>query len=179
MEQRGDIVSFGGNGSGGRRGVARLLVPLIAAWLVGCAGAPTVSGSGTPEAAAGDTARPAANSLPIADLPIPPGARLEADSSLIMGSQDKWLGRLVLKADLSPTQAFNHFNQGMGGFGWSTITAVQGRVSTLSFLRGERVATILIEPAGLGGGVMLSITVSPRQAPAAPAGAAAGEPARR
>jgi hypothetical protein len=79
-----------------------------------------------------------------------------------MGAQDKWLGRIVLRVDMAPTEAYNHFSKGMAGFGWNSITAVQARISSLTFQRGERVSTVQIEPASLTG-VLVSITVSPRQ----------------
>jgi hypothetical protein len=133
--------------------------------LAACATGQTVTGPAAPE---GKQAVEASNSLPIADIPIPPGSKLEPDTSLIMGAQDRWLGRLVIRTDTPSTQAYNHFLNGMPAFGWTLVTAVQGRISSLTYLRGERVASLLIEPANLGG-VMVSITVSPRQVQPEPA----------
>jgi hypothetical protein len=100
--------------------------------------------------------------LPITDIPIPAGAKLVDETTLIMGAQDRWLGRIVIKSDISSSQALNHFINGIPGLGWTAVTVVQGRISNLTFLRGERVASILIEPASLSG-LVISITVSPRQ----------------
>lgn len=108
------------------------------------------------------------NALPISDIPIPAGARLDSENSLIMGAQDRWLGRLVIKADASPTEAYNHFNNGMPTFGWTVVTAVQARISTLIFMRSDRVAAIQIEPTTLNGS-NISITISPRQPGTEPA----------
>lgn len=132
--------------------------------LAGCVGNPPVTGPATPE---GRPAVEASNSLPIADVPIPANAKLDPEATLIMGAQDRWLGRLAIRTEQPPTQAYNHFLNGMPGFGWTLVTAVQGRISSLTFLRGERVASIIIEPASLGG-VAVAITVSPKQAPAEP-----------
>jgi len=108
------------------------------------------------------------NALPISDIPIPAGAKMDTENSLIMGTQDRWLGRIVIKTDTSPTQTYNHFYNGMSAFGWGPVTTVQARISTLTYLRGERVASIQIEPSALGG-TTVSITVSPRQAGQEPA----------
>lgn len=111
------------------------------------------------------------NALSISDIPIPPGAKLDADNSLIMGAQDRWLGRILIKTDSSPTQSYNFFYTGMPTLGWGTLTAVQARISNMAYLRGDRVASIQIEATALGGS-SISITVSPRQT-------ASQEPARQ
>lgn len=102
------------------------------------------------------------NALQVSDIPIPNGAKFDSDSSLIIGTSDGWLGRLVIKTDLASVQAFNHYHSGMPPFGWVLVTAVQARISTLTYMRGERVASIQIEPSSMGGSTV-SITVSTRQ----------------
>lgn len=97
--------------------------------------------------------------LPITDVPIPAGAKLDVEQSMIMGSQDRWLGRIVIQLDMSSTEAFNHFAQGMVQSGWSRTLAVHARVSNLAFLRTDRVALVQIEPASFGG-VTVWITVA-------------------
>lgn len=104
------------------------------------------------------------NLLPVTDIPIPAGAKLDAENSFIMGADDRWLGRIVIKTENTPVQAYNHFSSGMAAYGWVPVTAVQARTSSLTFLRDARVAAILIEPATLGG-TKIFITVSPRQKP--------------
>jgi hypothetical protein len=127
--------------------------------LSACAPGQAITGPSSPDQTTGSTP---SNALPVTDVPVPAGAKLDAEQSLIMGAQDKWLGRIVLRVDMAPTEAYNHFSKGMAGFGWNSITAVQARISSLTFQRGERVSTVQIEPASLTG-VLVSITVSPRQ----------------
>jgi hypothetical protein len=137
-----------------------ILILLAASLLVGaCASGQAVVGPGAPEGKGGGEP---SNALPITDIPIPAGAKLDNDASLIMGAQDRWFGRIVIKTENSPTQSYNQFFKGMPGFGWSVVTAVQARISNLTYLRGERVASIQIESSGFGGAT-ISITVSPRQ----------------
>lgn len=138
------------------------LAALLAAtsFLGGCAtDQPAIGAAGADP----QTAQPS-NLLPVTDIPIPAGAKLDAENSFIMGADDRWLGRIVIKTENSPVQAYNHFSSGMAAYGWVPVTAVQARTSSLTFSRDARVATILIEPATLGG-TKIFITVSPRQKP--------------
>lgn len=143
--------------------VAHGLKPVLslacALLLVACAPGQAVTGPTSPDPSAGSTP---SNALPVSDIPIPAGAKFDAEQSLIMGAQDRWLGRIVLRVDMAPAESYNHFSKGMAAFGWNAITAVQARISSLTFQRGERVAMVQIESASLSG-VLVSITVSPRQ----------------
>lgn len=128
--------------------------------LSACANNQPVVGASNPDKKTG--AEVASNSLQVSDLAIPPGAKLDTEKSLIMGANDKWLGRIVLRTDLPPVQVYNHFANGMASYGWSPISAVQAQVSILTYQRGDRVALIQIEPSSLGGSAV-SITVTSRQ----------------
>ena len=98
---------------------------------------------------------------PITDIPIPEGARLDNERSLMLGGQDKWTGRLVLKIKESSADAFARYHQEMPLFGWSQITSVQAESSVLSFYQGNRIATIQIDGRTISGS-SVSITLSPR-----------------
>lgn len=139
--------------------IARITLLLgITLFLGACATGQPITGS-TQDSKPGTES---SNALSISDIPIPPGAKLDTENSLIMGAQDRWLGRLVIRTDSSPTQSFNYFYSGMPALGWGTLTAVQARISSMAYLRGDRVASIQIEATALGGS-NISITVSPRQ----------------
>lgn len=142
--------------------LAAIAVSLAASLLLGaCAtGQPVVGAS-----ADGEKTKPAdaPNALLVPDIGLPSGAKLDAESSLIIGSGDRWLGRLVLRVDSPSVQVYNHFYNGMPSFGWGLITAIQAKTSILSFQRSDRVALVQIEPASLSG-VVVTINVSPRQA---------------
>ncbi len=139
----------------------RSLILLVgsALFLGACASGQPLVGAANPDKA-GTVA--ATNSLQVSDIAIPAGAKLDTEKSLIMGANDKWLGRIVLKTDLPPVQVFNHFYNGMASFGWSPVTAVQAQTSIQTYQRGDRVALIQIEPSSLGG-TMVSITVTSKQ----------------
>jgi len=137
--------------------ISALALTAAIALSAGCANQTTLNPSGT------DQSSPApSSSLPVSDIPIPNGAKLDTDSTLIMGVQDKWIGRLAIRIGMSPTEAYNFYQGGMPSLGWNPVTAIQSKISTLTFLRGDRVATVQIEPSSLSGSAV-SITVSPRQ----------------
>lgn len=114
------------------------------------------------------TAAPAAPTYqPVSDVPIPAGTKINTERSVILGSGDRWFGRMVLVLDRATTQTFAYYQEQMPTFGWELVTAVQGKSSSLTFTRGERAATVEITSGGLRGSEV-SVTVSPRQPPAAP-----------
>ena len=98
----------------------------------------------------------------LTDIPIPPGADLDVEKSLVLGDLDRWTGRVILDVDQSATKAFGLYQTEMPNFGWSPVMSVQAGVSVLTFTRGERAATIQIENNTIRGSTV-SITVAPRQ----------------
>lgn len=100
--------------------------------------------------------------LQISDISIPPGAKFDAEKSLVIGAGERWLGRLVIKTDISSVQAYNHIFNGMPAIGWNLIATIQSNVSQLTYLRGERVVIVQIESSWTGG-TTITISASPRQ----------------
>ena len=106
----------------------------------------------------------------LTDIPIPPGAGLDVERSLVLGNLDRWTGRVILNVGQSSTKAFALYQAEMPKFGFQPVMRVQSGVSILTFIRGERAATIQIEKRTLRGSTV-SITVAPRQpAPPPPTG---------
>ena len=97
------------------------------------------------------------------DIPIPAGAQVITERSLVLGVRDAWIGRLVLKSKLNVVAAFHFFKQRTTEFGWQEITSVRSAVSILSYTKGERVLTVQIQSHSWGG-AEVSMTVSPRGA---------------
>lgn len=116
-----------------------------------------------PAANAPNTTSPtAAGYQPATDVPIPPGTKINTERSVIVGSGDKWVGKMVLILDRQTTQAYSYYQEQMQAFGWEPVTAVQGKTSTLTFVRAERAATVEISPSGLRSSEV-AITAGPRQ----------------
>lgn len=95
------------------------------------------------------------------DIPIPAGARMDLDRTLILGPRDTWIGRLVYTSGAAPNDLFEFYNRELPRFGWTGITAVRAGTSVLSFSRGERIATVQINRTTLGSSEV-SVTISPR-----------------
>ena len=98
----------------------------------------------------------------LTDIPIPPGADLDVEKSIVLGDLDRWTGRIILDVGQSASKAFGLYQREMPNFGWQPVMSVQAGVSVLTFTRGERAATIQIENNTIRGSTV-SITVAPRQ----------------
>lgn len=95
------------------------------------------------------------------DIPIPEGAAMDTERSLILGTGGNWLGRIALKAEGNVGEVFDFYRREMPRFGWSEITVVRAGTSVLTYENGGRVATVQISENTLGGSE-LDLTVSPR-----------------
>ena len=110
------------------------------------------------------------------DLPVPEGADIDLDRTLIFGAGEDWFGRLVIDVSHSANDMFDYFKRELPRFGWEEVTSVRSAVSVLTYARQERIATIQIEGSKFRGSNAV-ITVSPRGRPrpaAAPPATAAG-----
>jgi hypothetical protein len=119
---------------------------------------------------AGDGPAPGPTLAQFTDIPIPAGASMNLERSLILGPADNWIGRLVFTASLGPQQMFEFYGREMPGFGWQEVTRVRARINIMTFTRGGRATTVQIMRTTLGGSEV-DLTVSP-QAQGGPAGAA-------
>ena len=110
------------------------------------------------------------------DMPVPEGADIDLDRTLVFGAGEDWFGRLVIGVSHSANDMFDYFKRELPRFGWEEVTSVRSAVSVLTYERQERVVTIQIQGSKFRGSNAV-ITVSPRgrpQPPAAPPAAAAG-----
>lgn len=95
------------------------------------------------------------------DIPIPAGAKMDTNRSLVLGTRNAWIGRLAIKIGRSSSSIYDFFIREMDRFGWREITSVRSEVSVLTYQQADRIATIQIWNATLGG-AKIDITVSPR-----------------
>lgn len=100
--------------------------------------------------------------LQLGDFTLPAGSKLDDASTLVVGTDTRWVGRVVLRTTLSPVDTYNHFFRTLNGSGWNLIAALQGKTSGLTFSRGERVANVMIEGSALSG-TFVTILVTPRE----------------
>jgi hypothetical protein len=141
------------------------LIP-VAVLLVGLglgACAPTIDVTSTDQKSAdGKAALTGFTRFP--DLPLPTAAKIDLEHTLVFGAGEAWFGRLALGVNHSVNDVFGFYKRELPRFGWQEITTTRSKVSTMTYTREGRVATILIESGALIGS-NFSITVSPRGAP--------------
>ncbi len=95
------------------------------------------------------------------DIPIPSGATMDLERSLVLGARDAWIGRLAMHVGGGPGALYDFYSREMGRHGWREITSVRSEVSVLTYGRGERVATVQIRGVTLRG-TRVDVTVSLR-----------------
>lgn len=112
-----------------------------------------------------------------AQLP-PGGVKINYDQSLIIGSGENWMGRLVFELSQGSNAAYHFFLEQYPRQGWTLVSAVRGKTSLLVFTKPDRSATVELTEGGVLGASLATLTVTPKSAlPVAPVGTAA--PARK
>jgi hypothetical protein len=99
----------------------------------------------------------------LGQLPLPPGAIIRADQSLIIGAGDNWVGRVVLDVGRDFDAAYRFFLETYPAQGWAVVSAVRGKNSFMVMTRQERTATIEMMDGGMLGS-SFSMTMAPRNA---------------
>ena len=97
----------------------------------------------------------------VSDIPLPRESRVDESASLVIGSGDRWVGRLVLRVKTNAAETYGYYFNGMPRLGWKILSAVQSKVSALTFTNGDRVANLQIE-GGVGGSTV-TVVVSMQQ----------------
>ena len=95
------------------------------------------------------------------DVPIPRGAVLDTERSLVLGRGSSWTGRLVFRVNRPTTVLFSLYQSEMPQFGWQSLSVIQDDVSILQYLLGTRLATVRISGLGFRGS-RVSILMAPR-----------------
>lgn len=95
------------------------------------------------------------------DIPIPDGANMDMERTIILGSQNSWTGRVYMQVKMSANKLFEFYKLEMPGFGWQQVTSVRATISVLTYQRGPRVATVQILANKLKGSAVI-ITMSPK-----------------
>lgn len=127
--------------------------------LLGLPGCSSSSSSGS-----GGAPAPASSFSQFPDVPIPSGATMDVDRSLVLGSGNNWVGRLayhttrMMWMGMNGSALYDLYKTQMPGYGWQEVTSVRSSVSVQTWQRSDRIATIQISDTTFGAEV--SITVS-------------------
>lgn len=96
------------------------------------------------------------------DIPIPAGADLDLEQSLVLGTEEGWIGRLSLDVKHGMVDMYSFYEREMPKFSWEQLTTVRAKISTMTYRRGARVATITLQPSsGFSSGTSIDFTVAP------------------
>lgn len=99
------------------------------------------------------------------DVPLPQGAVIRQQDTLVMGSGNTWMGRLNLTVPGDAQPAFAWFRDNLPAAGWTLTSSSFSKLSLLTFTKTERVATVQMQGSNFGGNEVL-ITVAPAVRPA-------------
>ncbi|GAB4197348.1 MAG: hypothetical protein OHK0024_36520 [Thalassobaculales bacterium] len=100
------------------------------------------------------------------DVPIPSNSSMDFSKSIVLGNQDGWIGRLTLDAGFSLADMYTFYEREMPKFGWQQVTVVRSAITTMTYTRNQRIATITLQPkslagSGFGNRTEVDFTVSP------------------
>ena len=95
------------------------------------------------------------------DIPIPDGAIMDMENTIIFGSDEEWFGRLAINPRLSHAETFDFFRYEMPNLNWKEITNVRSTSSVLSYERENRVVTIQITNSY--GKTLCAVNMSPKK----------------
>ena len=110
---------------------------------------------------------------------LPPGARILHDQSMVIGTGENWVGRVVMDSARDTTSAYSYFLENYPSQGWTLLSAIRAKSSVLVFNKGERNVTIEIQEGNplAGGSALVILTLAPRSANVTSPAAAAKKPA--
>ena len=94
------------------------------------------------------------------DVPVPANARMDLEKTIILGAEDGWIGRLALDVNYPLTEMYSFYEREMPNFSWERITVVRSSVTTMTYSRGARIATITLQPRSSAASIV-DFTVSP------------------
>ena len=133
-----------------------LALSLASLLLGGCAGVATSPVGGT------STGMPSVDLL--GQTQLPPGTKILYEQSLIMGSGDNWMGRVMLDVGKDAMAAYSYFIDQYPQQGWTLLTAIRGKTSLLVFTKQDRSATVEMSEGTLLGSTLVTLTVTPKNA---------------
>jgi hypothetical protein len=99
------------------------------------------------------------------DLPIPATATVRPQDTLVMGTGNRWMGRISLNVPGESQVVYAYFRDGLPSAGWVLMSSSYSKLSFLTFSKAERVATVQIQSMTFGGNEV-TITVTPSTKPA-------------
>jgi hypothetical protein len=95
---------------------------------------------------------------------LPAGTKILYDQSLIIGSGDNWVGRVMLDMGKDSMAAYTFFLEQYPQQGWTLLSAIRGKTSLLVFTKQDRSATVEMHESNMLSGTLVTLTVTPKNA---------------
>jgi hypothetical protein len=95
---------------------------------------------------------------------LPAGTKILYDQSLIIGSGDNWVGRVLLDMGKDSMAAYTFFLEQYPQQGWNLLSATRGKTSLLVFTKQDRNATVEMNESNMLSGTLVTLTVTPKNA---------------
>ena len=95
---------------------------------------------------------------------LPAGTKILYEESLIIGSGDNWVGRVMLDVGKDSRAAYSFFLEQYPQQGWTLLTAIRGKTSLLVFTKQDRSATVEMNEGNLLSSTLVTLTVTPKNA---------------
>jgi hypothetical protein len=105
--------------------------------------------------------------LRIPQFPVPPNSTVVLGDTVIIGDDEDWSGQVFLTAPYTVLQITQFYRAEMPKVGWVETAIVRSRRTSISYTRGNRVATLRLAPQRDDSkGTEIDLVISPIQAPA-------------
>lgn len=102
----------------------------------------------------------------LGDMPVPNGAQIQNENTLIIGKGVGWVGRANLSAMQSSNEVYSFFLAEFPKAGWSVISATKSKTSIMVATKDDRTCTVEVSDGPFTGPkTVISITSSPKNAP--------------
>ena len=111
-----------------------------------------------------DTAVPLQSADFMGQTQLPAGTKILYDQSLIIGSGDNWVGRVLLDMGKDSMAAYTFFLEQYPQQGWNLLSATRGKTSLLVFTKQDRNATVEMNESNMLSGTLVTLTVTPKNA---------------
>ena len=134
---------------------------LIILLLAACGQTASLAPTSSPDQSFTDEAARTEPFTQFKDIPIPSGANMDMERTIILGAQNTWTGRVYLQVKKTANKLFEFYKLEMSKFGWRQLTSVRATISVLTYERGSRIATVQILAKKLQGNVVI-VTMSPK-----------------
>ena len=105
--------------------------------------------------------------LKIPQFPVPPKANVVLGDTVIIGDDAEWSGQVFLTAPYTVIQITQFYRSEMPKVGWVETSIVRSRRTSVSYTRGNRVATLRLSPQRDDPrSTEIDLVISPIQTPA-------------